>query len=43
MIKKHLNLVDEVTEAFQYYLLKASNTLAQEKGKCDWFDRDKIC
>ena len=34
-------LVDEVTEAFQYYLLKASNTLAQEKGKCDWFDKTK--
>ena len=34
-------LVDEVTEAFQYYLLKASNQLAQEKGKCDYFDRTK--
>jgi ribonucleoside-diphosphate reductase alpha chain len=34
-------LVDEITEAFQYYLLKASNTLAQEKGKCDYFDRTK--
>jgi ribonucleoside-diphosphate reductase alpha chain len=39
--KKALKLVDEVTEAFQYYLLKASNTLAQEKGKCDYFDRTK--
>ena len=26
--------VDELTEHFQYYLLKASNTLAKEKGKC---------
>ena len=34
-------LVDEVTEAFQYFLLKASNQLAQEKGKCDYFDRTK--
>ena len=39
--KEALLLVDEVTEAFQYYLLKASNTLAQEKGKCDWFDKTK--
>jgi len=39
--KEALTLVDEVTEAFQYYLLKASNTLAQEKGKCDWFDKTK--
>jgi len=34
-------LVDEITEAFQYYLLKASNQLAQEKGKCDYFDKTK--
>ena len=34
-------LVDEVTEAFQYFLLKASNQLAQEKGKCDYFERTK--
>jgi len=39
--KEALMLVDEVTEAFQYYLLRASNTLAQEKGKCDWFDKTK--
>ena len=39
--KESLTLVDEVTEAFQYYLLKASNTLAQEKGQCDWFDKTK--
>jgi len=39
--KAALKLVDEVTEAFQYYLLKASNTLAQEKGKCEAFDRTK--
>ena len=34
-------LVDEYTEAFQYYLLKASNQLAVEKGKCDFFNRTK--
>jgi len=34
-------LVDELTEAFQYYLLKASNTLAKEKGKCEYFNRTK--
>ena len=39
--KEALKLVDEVTEAFQYYLLKASNNLAKEKGKCDYFDRTK--
>ena len=35
------NKVDELTEHFQYYLLKASNNLAKEKGKCDYFDRTK--
>ena len=39
--KGALKLVDELTEAFQFYLLKASNTLAEEKGKCDYFDRTK--
>ena len=39
--KEALMLVDEVTEAFQYYLLKASNALAQEKGKCDYFHKTK--
>jgi len=39
--KEALTLVDEVTEAFQYYLLKASNTLAEEKGQCDYFDKTK--
>src|SRR5210317_261162 len=33
--------VDELTEYFQYYLLKASNELAKEKGKCDYFERTK--
>ena len=39
--KKAWKLVDELTEAFQFYLLKASNTLAEEKGKCEYFDRTK--
>jgi ribonucleoside-diphosphate reductase alpha chain len=33
--------VDELTEHFQYYLLKASNNIAKEKGKCEYFDRTK--
>jgi ribonucleoside-diphosphate reductase alpha chain len=33
--------VDELTEAFQFYLLKASNNVAKEKGKCEYFDRTK--
>jgi len=39
--KDALKLVDNLTEAFQFYLLKHSNTLAEEKGKCDYFDRTK--
>ena len=34
-------LVDELTEAFQYNLLKASNNVAKEKGKCEYFNRTK--
>ena len=33
--------VHELTESFQYYLLKASNQLAKEKGACAAFDRTK--
>ena len=39
--KKALTKVHELTEAFQYYLLVASNNLAIEKGKCDYFHRTK--
>ena len=35
------HLVHGLTEAFQYYLLKSSNQLAIEKGKCGYFDRTK--
>ena len=34
-------LVDEYTEAFQYYLLETSNEIAKEKGKCEYFERTK--
>lgn len=34
-------LVHNLTEAFQFYLLKASNALAKEKGPCGYFDRTK--
>jgi len=39
--KKALTLVHELTEAFQYYLLVASNELAKERGACEYFDRTK--
>jgi len=39
--KKALTLVHRLTEAFQYYLLKASVNLAKEKGACDNFYRTK--
>ena len=35
------DLVHELTEAFQYFLLKSSNQLAKEKGKCEYFDKTK--
>jgi len=39
--KEAWKLVHDLTEAFQYNLLKASNTLAKEKGPCDYFHRTK--
>ena len=33
--------VDKLTEAFQYYLLRASNQLSKEKGPCEYFNRTK--
>ena len=38
---KAYKLVHELTEAFQYYLLKTSNQIAQEKGACEYFDHTK--
>ena len=35
------NAVHGLSEAFQYYLLKASNQLAVEKGACEYFNRTK--
>ena len=34
-------LVHDLTESFQYNLLKASNQIAQEKGPCGYFGRTK--
>ena len=34
-------LVHDLSESFQYYLLKASNKLAQERGACELFSRTK--
>jgi ribonucleoside-diphosphate reductase alpha chain len=33
--------VHGLSEAFQYYLLKSSNKLAEEKGHCEYFGRTK--
>jgi ribonucleoside-diphosphate reductase alpha chain len=35
------NAVHSLSESFQYYLLKASNQLAKEKGHCEYFGRTK--
>ena len=35
------DLIHQLTESFQYYLLKSSNKLAEEKGKCEYFDKTK--
>ncbi len=37
--KEALFYVDELFENIQYSLLKASNKLAQEFGKCEWYDK----
>ena len=39
--KASWKLVDELSEAFQYNLLKSSLQLAKEKGKCEHFSRTK--
>src|SRR5210317_494786 len=39
--KEAWKLVHDLTEAFQYYLLKASNNLAKERGACEYFNRTK--
>ena len=35
------NAVHGLSESFQYFLLKASNQLAKEKGHCEYFGRTK--
>jgi len=35
------NLVHDLTEAFQYYLIKSTVNLAKEKGACKYSDRTK--
>ena len=39
--KKAWKLVHELSEAFQYYLLCASNELAKERGACEYYNRTK--
>ena len=34
-------LVHDLTESFQYHLLKSSNELARVKGACEYYDRTK--
>ena len=38
---KAWKLVHDLSEAFQFYLLKSSNELAKEKGACEYFNRTK--
>ena len=33
--------VHDLSEAFQFYLLRSSNTIAKEKGACEYFPRTK--
>lgn len=35
------DLTHETFESMQYFLLKASNNLAKEKGACEWFNETK--
>jgi len=39
--KEAWKLVHDLTEAFQYYLLRSSNQLAKEKEPCGYFDKTK--
>jgi ribonucleoside-diphosphate reductase alpha chain len=39
--KPDLELLDEYTEAWSYYLIKASADLAAEQGACGWNDQTK--
>lgn len=39
--KESIGVVHDLQEMIQFYLLKASNKLAQEKGACEWFHKTK--
>lgn len=39
--KEACNLVDELMEHIQFYMIKCSVELAKEKGPCEWFSRTK--
>src|SRR6056300_1049861 len=39
--KEAWKLVHNLTEAFQYFLLKSSNQIAEERGACEYFNRTK--
>ena len=39
--REALSLVHDITEAFQYYLLKSSSEIAKEKGACSGFKNTK--
>ena len=39
--KEAWKLTHQLSEAFQFYLLKASNELAKERGACEYFNRTK--
>ena len=41
MYKRQRGLGDVYKRQFQYYLLKASNDIAKEKGACEYFNRTK--
>jgi len=38
---KSWQLIHDLTEAFQYYLIKASSNLAKEKGACEYYHKTK--
>jgi len=38
---KSWQLIHDLTEAFQYYLIKASSNLAKEKGACKYYHKTK--
>jgi len=38
---KSWQLIHDLTEAFQYYLIKSSSNLAKEKGACEYYHKTK--